>query len=584
MSRLYLNVPYRSKDSAKALGARFDGSVKQWYVDSGVDLAVFATWIPADASFSVDNSVQIAASDTDSFAVAPIKNGISLSQLLRGVSDAVARAYASGVWIQIEVSEATIRSGHVYLDVSERDSAGQLVAKARAMIWASTAASILPVFERATGAVLGPGIKLLVRARPVFKAQYGFSLEIDAIDASYTLGDLEARRKEIRLRLQQEGIFGRNRSLPMPWDYRLVLVVAPEEAAGLGDFLKEADRLARFGVCRFVYAHSVFQGEGAAARIIRALSSALVELCNPSDGPGASSTPDAIVIIRGGGAVNDLAWLDDYELARFICDRNIPVFTGIGHARDSTIADEVAHTKFDTPSKVIAGIEQQIQTRARDATALWDGICTAASQVARSARQEIERHEAQVLADARQHLSIARQTVAESLNTVVHFAVREVHEAARLSLGFMNEVREHAARDITYARRAIPTLMVDIQAKAWASVGEARSRAAVDYSTALNHASAAQRAARHTVEVHMQAIGERASASLRDARKAAQALLREVVSQGPEKTLARGFAIVKGCSDELVTSSAVAAQKPILTICFRDGTVRAEILAEKKES
>jgi exodeoxyribonuclease VII large subunit len=296
-----------------------------------------------------------------------ICRGIPLSRLLNGVSAAVAQAFAGGVWTLVEVSEATIRNGHVYLDLSERDSSGQLVAKARATIWASTAARLLPEFERATGAVIAAGLKLLVRARPVFKSQYGLSLEIDAIDAGYTLGDLEARKKEIRTRLQQEGVFEHNRRLPPPWDYRLVLVVAPQDAAGLGDFRKEAERLSSFGVCRFVYAHSRFQGEGAAREIVAAARSALAELTSGSQaqaittltGSAAAAVPtgpDAVVIIRGGGAVNDLAWLDDYELARFICDQAIPVLTGIGHARDSTLADEVAHLRFDTPARSSAAL------------------------------------------------------------------------------------------------------------------------------------------------------------------------------------------------------------------------------------
>ena len=63
--------------------------------------------------------------------------------------------------------------------------------------------------------------------------------------------------------------------------------------------------------------------------------------------------PDAVVIIRGGGAVNDLAWLNDYDLGRCICELPVPVLTGIGHERDTTVLDEVAHTRYDTPSKVL---------------------------------------------------------------------------------------------------------------------------------------------------------------------------------------------------------------------------------------
>ena len=85
------------------------------------------------------------------------------------------------------------------------DGSGNVLAKSNAIIWANTASRILPEFERATGATVGPGIKLLVRAKPVFKAQYGFSLEIDAIDSEYTLGDLEAKKRDIRTRLQRGG-------------------------------------------------------------------------------------------------------------------------------------------------------------------------------------------------------------------------------------------------------------------------------------------------------------------------------------------------------------------------------------------
>jgi exodeoxyribonuclease VII large subunit len=268
------------------------------------------------------------------------------------------QAYKVGVWVLLEVVELRANGGHIFMGVSERDSGGSVLAKTSAVIWQSTANSILPEFERATGANLAAGIKLLVRARPVFKPMHGFTLEIDAIDPQYTLGDLEARKREIRERLQAEGVFSVNKQLPAPWDFNAVLVVAPDGAAGLGDFQAEAKRLEKFGICRFVYAYSRFQGEGAAREIGDALQTAIASWHGE-----AGAKPDAVVIIRGGGAVNDLAWLNDYDLARLICDMSIPVFTGIGHERDSTILDEVANTKFDTPSKVISGIEQVIVKR-----------------------------------------------------------------------------------------------------------------------------------------------------------------------------------------------------------------------------
>jgi exodeoxyribonuclease VII large subunit len=144
---------------------------------------------------------------------------------------------------------------------------------------------------------IGPGIKLLVRARPGFHVQHGFGLEIDELDPDYTLGDLEARKREIRARLRADGVFDANRKLAAPWDFNAVLVIAPAQAAGLGDFEAEARRLSNAGVCRFVYVASRFQG--AAGEICAAAKAALRDW---RDG-----RPDVLVLIRGGGAVNDLA-------------------------------------------------------------------------------------------------------------------------------------------------------------------------------------------------------------------------------------------------------------------------------------
>lgn len=569
MPRQYLNVPYRSKDQAKALGARFDGAVKQWYVEGAVDLAPFATWLPATAEVQTASTTDIALPPAASTELATAKKGIPLSRLLNGVAAAVAQAFAGGVWTLVEVSEAATRNGHVYLDLSERDSAGQLVAKARATIWASTAARILPEFERATGAVIGAGIKLLVRAKPVFKTQYGFSLEIDAIDAEYTLGDLEARKKEIRARLQREGVFDLNRKLPAPWDYRFVLVIAPQEAAGLGDFRKDAERLSRFGLCEFHYVHSRFQGEGAAREIVAAAVEALADLAR-NDRPG---VPDAIVLIRGGGAVNDLAWLNDYELARFICDQTIPVLTGIGHERDNTIPDEVANLRFDTPSKVIAAIEQQIRLRARESQASWNAVLSAGAKVVHNVRAEVQRMDVDVRGDARDHLARARLGSNTALNAISVNAVQNVHGAARKSLALLNEVRSGAANDVALAKQQVPSLITSIQMKAQANVSDGRKEADVAFSAILHRASATARSAGQIVDNSLRHVTERAAGNVQQARRGAQALMREIAGQGPEKTLVRGFAIVRSESGSTVTTSSQASSVASLNIEFRDGTV-----------
>jgi len=177
MPETYLQTVYKDRERVKGLGARWDPARRQWYVPEGRDLAPFATWLPAGQQTALSTHESIA-----SIELALPTKGVSLSQLLAGVAQAVAQAYRSGEWVRVEVVKVDVRRGHVYLELTERSPAGDALAQARAMIWADTANQIVPAFERATGVVLGAGIKLLLRAKPTFSAQYGLSLTVDAID------------------------------------------------------------------------------------------------------------------------------------------------------------------------------------------------------------------------------------------------------------------------------------------------------------------------------------------------------------------------------------------------------------------
>jgi exodeoxyribonuclease VII large subunit len=116
--------------------------------------------------------------------------------------------------------------------------------------------------------------------------------------------------------------------------------------SGLGDFKKDADALDKAGVCHFVYHTATFQGNTAAVSISEALANALRQWAKDFEAP-----PDLIVIIRGGGAVNDLAYLNDYNLAALLCKRSVPIWVGIGHEKDRTILDEVTTVPLIPPVK-----------------------------------------------------------------------------------------------------------------------------------------------------------------------------------------------------------------------------------------
>ncbi|SAK95613.1 exodeoxyribonuclease VII large subunit [Caballeronia glebae] len=549
-----------------------DPNQRKWYVPEGTDLALFSAWLPAAMSSAdlvpVPTSERLPSLGGAGREVAAPKKGVPLSQLLASVAQAVAQTFRSGVWTIVEVVETRARSGHVYLELSERSSDGSLLATARAIIWANVANRILPEFERATGASIAPGIKLLVRAKPNFKPQYGFSIEVDAIDPDYTLGDLEARKREIRARLQQEGIFDANKKLPPPWDFNAILVVAPQEAAGLGDFRVEANRLERFGICRFAYASSRFQGEGAAREIRDALLNALAHW-----GKSGNAPPDAVAIIRGGGAVNDLAWLNDYELAKTICCLGVPVLTGVGHERDSTIIDEVANTRFDTPSKVAAGIELVIKRRIDEAKAHFEFIAAQITRVGTGARALLDKGFTAVQSGALKQVAAARQTTFALVGELQLGAKLTVRDAKHESGVLMTDVGHNAYQLLAMAKREVPGVFSEIRGGACNVVKTARTLTTTRLEAIHDRTSLDVSRSRASIEQDLQTVALSARQQIASSRNAATAVFREVAGQGPERTLGRGFAIVLNELGQPVTSAADAKSMGELEIELKDGRV-----------
>jgi len=286
----------------------------------------------------------------------------SLSDYLSTVQEVIQITFNEPVWVKAEIRNLNIKGGHYYLELAEKDeSTDKVIASCKGTIWKFTAQKMVLKFERESGVELSKDLNVLVKVRAKFDPQYGFSVNVEDIDSSYTLGDIARRYQQILERLTTEGLLNKNKLIPTPFDIQNVLVIAPENAAGLGDFKKDADALEKSGVCHFKYYSATFQRNTAAQSIITSLSNGLRQWATDFNIP-----PDLIVIIRGGGAVNDLAYLNDYELAALLAKRTVPIWVGIGHEKDRTILDEVANRSFDTPSKVIGGIRNLIAERTQD--------------------------------------------------------------------------------------------------------------------------------------------------------------------------------------------------------------------------
>ena len=237
------------------------------------------------------------------------------------------------------------RSGHCYLElVEKREEDDAVIATARATIWAFTYRMLKPYFETTTGKSLQKGIKVLVRVEIVFHELYGYSLNIKDIDPTFTIGDLERKRKEIIDRLTQEGVIDMNRELEFPMLPKTVAIISSPTAAGYGDFVDQLHRNVYGYAFHTKLFPAVMQGEKTTESIIAALER-IYEY---------ESLFDVVVIIRGGGSQTDLGSFDSYELAANVAQFPIPILAGIGHERDETIVDRVAYRSVKTPTAAAA--------------------------------------------------------------------------------------------------------------------------------------------------------------------------------------------------------------------------------------
>lgn len=268
---------------------------------------------------------------------------VSLYELTCRIRNAISTQLPGSYWVRAEISEGRQNAnGHFYCRFIEKNAAGTDIASAAGIIWAGTYVTLRARFERETGQRFGAGIKVLVRVRINFHERYGLSLLVEDIDPYYTLGDMVRRRKEIIDKLTAEGVVNLNKQLVLPRLLLRIAVITSETAAGFGDFCNHLAHGGHMFNIKIKLFPAIMQGDKVEQSVINALNAVLAE----------SKDWDAVVIIRGGGAVSDLNGFDTYLLAANVAQFPLPVITGIGHDRDETVLDLVANVRCKTPTAV----------------------------------------------------------------------------------------------------------------------------------------------------------------------------------------------------------------------------------------
>lgn len=292
-----------------------------------------------------------------------------LNNLIKGVLN---DTLPEMVWIRAEMSDVRVnQNGHCYLEFIEKDRIGKtLVAKARGMIWANTFHLLRAYFENSTKQTFSSGLKVLVQVSIEFHELYGFSLTVHDIDPSYTLGDQALNRAAILKQLEEDGVLYLNKELELPLPMNRIAIISSPTAAGYEDFLDQLHKNA-FG---FVFYTKLFPAIMQGDRSEDSIISALERIYEYQD------CFDAVVIIRGGGATSDLSSFDSYLLAASCAQFPLPVITGIGHERDETVLDVVAHTRAKTPTAVAEFLIGNLTETAMELTEISQDIVSLVSQ------------------------------------------------------------------------------------------------------------------------------------------------------------------------------------------------------------
>ncbi len=539
---IFLEVPFREKDQAKSLGARWDAVSKRWYIPSDYDgdISLFDRWkSPNDETSSLNHkSVNLSIDsrseslDFSGQAVETEQKGIRLSEVLFKVQNILRNGMPGATWVVAEIANINSRRGHIYLELTETNEQGQTIATCRAMIWQSQAKRLLQRFESETGSQLLSGQKVLILAEVSFHSQYGFSLVIQDLDPSYTLGELEQKLNQIRQNLIKKGIYQQNKQLTLATDFFRIAVIAPPQAAGLGDFRADADILQKHDLCEFKYFYSSFQGE--------AVESEMQAAFDAIDSLNQSKSYDALVIIRGGGAKLDLNMLNIESIAEKICLLSLPVLSGIGHERDNTIIDEVAHSRFDTPSKVIGYIRNQITQQAKQAQSNWQGI------------EKSSRIKVQLLHNAinKLHHQITQNSQTCTYNWEKRIAPLN-HEIQRMSLNIINR----ANQTIESSKHAIN-----------ATVQQRLQRVSLETDQLKSNI---YENSRRAIETQKQQLIQSISF---------------ILSSGPKVQLNRGFCIAKDTEGNPLTTAKQTLQHKRINLEFSDGVVAAQIEQNQKDT
>ncbi|MBK8819855.1 MAG: exodeoxyribonuclease VII large subunit [Saprospiraceae bacterium] len=300
----------------------------------------------------------------------------TLFELNEYIKRVIALNFQEPVWIECEISQVKESRGNFYLDfVQKKEDSDEVVAQSSGYLWYKSALFLKKKLGDLFAALLKDGTAVKIKVYIEFHERYGLKLNIEDIDPSFTIGQLEMLRQKIIQRLKEEGKLNSNKLIPIPSVVQKIAVISSETAAGYIDFVQQIQH----NIYGYQFTHTLFSAALQGSNTEKEVTAALMNIYERAD------EFDIIVIIRGGGSKLDLAGFDNYLIAHTISVSPLPVIAGIGHEIDLTVTDIVSYFSAKTPTAVAAwlidhnaGFESKISDKA--------------SQILQSAQQIVRNH------------------------------------------------------------------------------------------------------------------------------------------------------------------------------------------------
>ena len=349
----------------------------------------------------------------------PERPALSIGELYGRIDRTLRKAFPDDLWVLGEVRSFNVSPrGHCFIDLVDprhaQDSASPVL---KVKCWSRTWGRVRPTLDQ-LGIAFDTGLVVRVRGKVEFyKPRGDVSFIMSELDTDALLGKVAAARARLVKALVDEGLFDRNRRLEVPrLPLRVGLVTSPG-TEGYRDFIGQLDASGMAFDVRVVATQ--VQGRGAGRSVARAIAGLQSEGC------------DVLVVVRGGGSKSDLSTFDSELVARAIANSKIPVWTGIGHTGDQSVADEIANRAFITPTD--CGSEL-----ARLAIDYWEsvierGMATArlATLVGGDANLHLDRCRNRLAMGARMHLGRHADGLQRQAQTLGGSAQRHLDNADR---------------------------------------------------------------------------------------------------------------------------------------------------------